>query len=72
MKITVRVIPRAGKNLIRQEDGVWKVYLSKPAQGGQANQQLVALLAKHFGTAKSAITIIHGEKSRHKLIEVDE
>jgi uncharacterized protein YggU (UPF0235/DUF167 family) len=43
MFIAVRVIPRASRNLIKEENGVFKVYLTKPAQDNQANSQLICL-----------------------------
>jgi uncharacterized protein (TIGR00251 family) len=46
------------------------VFLHAKAVDGAANKQLVQVLSKHFHTAKSNITIIRGQKSRVKHIEV--
>jgi len=70
MKIDVKVIPGARKNLIKQEGGMWKVHLSAPAVDGKANKALIVLLAEHFKVRKSQIEIIKGLKSRRKTINI--
>lgn len=71
MKLTVRVMPSAKRNLIKEEDGVLKVYLTAPAVEGKANKALIACLADHFGVRKSGIQIIKGLKSRDKTINIE-
>ncbi len=71
MILNVRVVPRAGKNLVKEENGQLKVYLTKPAQGGLANNQLIELLSAHLKVKKYQLKIIRGEKSRDKLVEID-
>ncbi|OGC32504.1 YggU family protein [candidate division WOR-1 bacterium RIFOXYB2_FULL_48_7] len=72
MKIEIKVIPNAKRNKIVPLDGSqgYKVYLTAPAVDGKANQALIAFLAEHFQTKKSAVSILRGEKSRQKLIYV--
>jgi uncharacterized protein YggU (UPF0235/DUF167 family) len=45
-------------------------YLRAKAVEGEANKQLVEVIAKHFATRKSAVRLLRGEKSRIKHIEV--
>ncbi|MDE2009673.1 MAG: YggU family protein [Candidatus Omnitrophica bacterium] len=70
MLLTVKVIPGASRNLLKEEDGMTKVYLTAPPVDGKANQALIKFLAAHYGVNKSAVTIVKGEKSRHKAIEI--
>jgi uncharacterized protein (TIGR00251 family) len=70
MVLRIRVIPRASRNLVKQEEGHLKVYLTSPAQEGLANAQLVKLLAEHFGVKKYQVRIIRGEKSRDKEVQI--
>ena len=70
MIISVRVAPKASRNLVKEEAGGFKVYLTKPAQDGLANEQLVSLLAEHLKIKKYRIKIIKGDKSRNKLVEI--
>ena len=70
MIFNLRVIPKASRNLVKEEGKGFKVYLTKPAQDGLANEQLIELLSKHLKTKKYKIKIIRGHKSRNKLVEI--
>ena len=71
MILNVRVTPRSSRNSVKRENDILKVYLTKPAQDGLANAQLIGLLSEYLGVKKSQIKIIKGEKSRDKLIEIN-
>ncbi len=71
MILNIRVIPKASKNLIKKENRGLKVYLTKPAQDGLANKQLIELLADYLNIKKHQIRIIKGEKSRDKLVNLN-
>ncbi|OGX16290.1 MAG: hypothetical protein A2166_04000 [Omnitrophica WOR_2 bacterium RBG_13_41_10] len=71
MILNIKVIPKSSKSLVKKENDTLKVYLTKPAQDGLANRQLIELLAKHFGVKKYQISIISGEKSKNKTIRID-
>jgi len=70
MQLEIKVIPGASRNMIKQEGGVTKVYLTAPPIDGKANQALIKFLAKYYDVSKSSIEIIRGEKSRNKIIEI--
>ena len=70
MIIETKVIPNAKKDLIKEEGGLYKIYLHAPAVEGKANKALIDLLAEHFNVHKSQIEIIKGLKSRHKTINI--
>jgi len=73
----VKLTPGAKKN----EVGGWetdaagarflRVSVTAAPEKGKANAALIKLLAKHWGVPKSAITIVRGETSRVKVIEVE-
>ena len=70
MKIAVRVQPRSSKEeVIADGDGL-KVYLRESATDGKANEALRRVLGDHFNIAKSCVTILRGERSRNKIIEI--
>lgn len=71
MRIAVKVTPNARKNEIRQEGDVLKVYLSAPALDGKANDALRSFLAEHYQVRLSAIEIVKGLKSRHKIVNIE-
>jgi uncharacterized protein len=66
----IRVIPKSSRNLVKEEGFNIKVYLTKPAYEGLANEQLICSLADHFKVKKYQIKIIKGERSRNKLVEI--
>lgn len=70
MIFNLRVIPKASRNLVKEEEHGFKVYLTKPAQDGLANAQLIGLLSEHLKIKKYQIKIIKGDKSRNKLVEI--
>ncbi|MFA5794353.1 MAG: DUF167 domain-containing protein [Candidatus Brocadiia bacterium] len=72
MRIELKVIPNASKNLVKQEPGQFKVYLTASPTDGKANAALIEVLAKHFKIAKRRVAIIRGQTSRYKLVEIEE
>jgi len=69
--LNIRVIPKASRGFIKEENGHLKVYLTKPPQDGLANKELVGIIAKYLNIKKYQIKIIKGRKSRDKVIEID-
>ena len=71
MKYNVRVKPGSSQEKVVEETpGELTVFLYARAHDGEANAALIAVLAKHFGVAKSRVQILRGAKSRNKLIEI--
>ncbi len=71
MIITVKVIPRAHKNaLVGYENEVLKVRLHAIPEKGEANEELIEFLAEVFDLPKSSITIVRGQTSRIKHVEI--
>ena len=70
--IQVRVKPRSRVSLLTpEEDGVWVAQLKSPPLDGKANEELVALVARHFGRPKSAVSIKSGASARTKLVRIE-
>ncbi|MGN7437781.1 MAG: DUF167 domain-containing protein [Alcanivorax sp.] len=74
--ITVKLTPGAKQNkVIGWEenllgDRTLKVQVTAIPEIGKANKALIALLSKHWKVPKSSITIIRGETSRIKILEI--
>lgn len=67
----IRVVPRASKSeIVGEVEGCLKVRISAPPVDGAANEEVVKVLAKAFGVAKSNVSIVSGEKSKTKRIRV--
>jgi uncharacterized protein YggU (UPF0235/DUF167 family) len=77
MQIAVRVTPRGGRDAvdgwIRDDAGrlLLKVRVAAAAAEGQANDAVIALLAKALGRPKSALTLVSGQTARVKRISVE-
>ena len=71
MILSVRVVPKASRNLVKKENQKLKIYLTRPAQDGLANKALIELLSDYLGVKKHEIKIIKGHKSRDKLVEIN-
>lgn len=75
-RISVKITPKASKNaVIGWESDLFgektlKCTVTVVPEKGKANKALIALLSKHFGVAKSMITIVRGETSRLKIVEI--
>ena len=71
MKISVFVKPYSKKgDLVEVAPEGLIVFLRAKAVDGAANQALIKVLAGHFGVAKNCVTIVAGQRSRHKIVEV--
>lgn len=71
IRIAVRVTPRGGRDALSagtQEH--FAARLSAPPVDGAANAALVPLVAKHFGVAKRAVTLVAGDTARLKRLHV--
>lgn len=71
MILNIRVIPKSSRSCIKKENDTLKAYLTKPAQDGLANKQLIDLLSEYLRVKKYQIRIIQGEKSRNKVVQLD-
>ena len=69
--ITVRAKPRSSVSALEQEGpAAWVARLRSSPVDGKANAELVALVAKHFGCARSCVSIVSGAGARLKLVKV--
>lgn len=70
--LTLKTIPRAPRDDIAGWLGVaLKVKVHAPALEGRANDALLAFLAAWLGVPRRAVTLVRGDKSRHKLVRID-
>ncbi|MBF0570281.1 MAG: DUF167 domain-containing protein [Candidatus Omnitrophica bacterium] len=70
MKLQVKVIPGAKKNLWKEDGDIIKIYLTAPPVEGRANEALIDFLADHYKVRRSEIEIVKGLKSRHKVVNI--
>lgn len=71
VRLDVRVIPNAKKTEFtgyRENELVLR--LNAPALEGKANRAAVEFMAKFFGVSRSSVSLVSGEKSRHKIFQI--
>jgi len=69
--IDVRVMPRATKaGIAGTRDGALLVRLNAPPVEGAANRELIGVLARALSVPRRSVTIVAGERSRHKRVAV--
>lgn len=71
MQIQVKAFPSSRKNSIKQESGVYKVYITAPAVDDKANEAVIEILADFFDVRPRFVTIVKGLKSRLKVINIE-
>jgi uncharacterized protein (TIGR00251 family) len=70
--IDIRVIPRAGKSGIAGTRGdALLVRLHAAPVDGAANAELIEVLADALGVPRRAVSIVAGERSRHKRVRIE-
>jgi uncharacterized protein (TIGR00251 family) len=70
--IQIKVKPNSRASLFEQrEDGTWLAQIKSPPVDGKANEELLGLVAKHFGCQKSDVSIKTGGSSRTKLVRIE-
>lgn len=76
VRLAVRVTPKGGRDALaglvvdaRGDERLALKVRAAPADG-EANAAVLALLARSFGVAKSAVTLTRGETGREKLIHI--
>jgi uncharacterized protein (TIGR00251 family) len=69
--IQIKVKPNSRSSVLEQkDDGTWVAQIKSPPVDGKANEELIALVAKHFKCHKSDVSIKTGGSSRVKLIRI--
>jgi hypothetical protein len=71
VSVTIRVTPRAGKTaIVGVRDDVLLVKLAAAPVDGAANDALIDLLSDAFELPRRNISIVAGDKSRTKRVEL--
>ncbi|MEJ5297675.1 MAG: DUF167 domain-containing protein [Armatimonadota bacterium] len=71
VRLTVRVTPRSSRESVAPgADGTVHVRVNAPPAEGQANRAVVEALARALRVPKSNISIVSGETSRTKTVEI--
>ena len=74
MKILqIKVKPNARTSeLAQQVDGAWLAQIKSAPVDGKANEELLALVARHFALPKSRVSIKSGATGRIKRVRIED
>lgn len=71
VRMEVKVQPRSSRNQVAGvQNGALKIKLTAPPVDGEANAALIDFLAAYLHLPRKDITLVKGETSRHKLLEI--
>ncbi|MDX2165607.1 MAG: DUF167 domain-containing protein [Deltaproteobacteria bacterium] len=71
IRLALRVQPRAGRDRVIGRHGeALKLQVAAPPVDGAANAAVVALIADWLEVPRRAVSIVHGEGGRDKVVEV--
>jgi uncharacterized protein len=69
--LELKVIPNAPRNeVVGWLGAALKVKIHAPALEGRANDELLDFLAATLGVPRRSLTLLRGEKSRQKLVQI--
>ncbi len=71
-RLRLRVAPGSRRAGIGGRHGdAWKVRVAQPAEGGRANDAVLALLAEALELPRAAVTLVSGHGARDKTVAVE-
>lgn len=72
LMLTIKAVPKASKNEIvgLMDDGSLKVKITAAAEKGKANAAICEFLAAEFAVPKRNVSIVRGETSHTKQVQI--
>ncbi len=69
--VDAKVTPKAKERGLKVDaQGLLRVRTPKPPEDGKANEDVIELVAEHFGVAKSCVRIVAGHTASRKKLAV--
>lgn len=67
-----RLQPRASQDeIVGLQGDRLKIRITAPPVDGKANQYLIELISRWFGTPKSGVSLLRGETGRQKTLRIE-
>ena len=71
MRLVVRAHPGASRTSAEWDGAILHVRVTARAVEGAANRALIQAVADALGVRRSAVSLVAGQRSREKLVEVN-
>jgi hypothetical protein len=70
--LELKTIPNAPRNeIVGWLGAALKIKVHAPAVEGKANDELIEFLAEKLGVHRRCVTLLRGDKSRQKVVQID-
>jgi hypothetical protein len=69
-KLKTQIHPRSKKPRIEEVAGIIHIYVAEVPVENKANNAAIKALAKFYNVAKTRVTLVAGQKSKHKTFEI--
>ena len=70
-ELRIRVIPNAKKTeFAGYREGELILRINAPPVDGKANKAAVEFVSRYLGVSRSAVLVVGGERSRHKIFQI--
>jgi uncharacterized protein len=72
---TIRIKVKPNSRVASLEDlhdGTWRARVKAPPVDGKANDELLRLVADHFGLRRAQVSVKSGASGRLKLVQLDD
>lgn len=70
MRLNVKVKTNSKRAKVIESGDLVEVHVNAPPADGEANEELIELLADHFEVSKSSVEIIQGFTSKNKVVDI--
>jgi uncharacterized protein (TIGR00251 family) len=71
-RLRLRVAPGAARSgVVGRHGDAWKVRVTAAADRGQANAEVLRLLASALGVPRRSLSLVAGHASRDKVVQLD-
>lgn len=70
MQIKVHIVPGSSRSDMEKGEP-WCVHVHARPVDGKANEELLEVVSRYFGVARSAVCIASGRTSRDKTVDID-
>ena len=61
-----------GKDFVKVNENKIKIGIKSKSIKGEINKEIIRKLTKHFGVSSSFVKIIAGQKTKQKIIEIQD
>ncbi len=71
MKIFVKAHPKSRHpRVVKKDETHYEIWVSEAPEDGRANRAVLDALSEKLGIRKSSLSVIYGQTSKNKIVEI--